>query len=87
MRIRKPPQPPLAPARPHVSEIHGDKRIDPYHWLRGKEDPEVLDYLGAENDYTRAMMKPRPGKTTLRVASGSKTRSGRCTPLKGNSGG
>ena len=58
MRIRKPPQPPLAPARPHVSQIHGDKRVDPYHWLRGKEDPEVLEYLAAENDYTRAMMKP-----------------------------
>ncbi len=58
MRIRKPPQPPLAPARPHVTEIHGDTRVDPYHWLRGKEDPEVLEYLAAENDYTRAMMKP-----------------------------
>jgi oligopeptidase B len=58
MRTTNPPLPPIAPARPHVSEIHGERRTDPYHWLRGKEDPEVLDYLAAENDYTRAMMKP-----------------------------
>lgn len=54
----RPPVPPVAPARPHVSEIHGERRVDEYHWLRGKEDPEVIAHLQAENRYTAAMMRP-----------------------------
>jgi oligopeptidase B len=33
-------------------EHHGDVFIDPYEWLRDKSNPEVIDYLKAENDYT-----------------------------------
>jgi len=53
-----PNQPPVAEKRPHVFEIHGDQRIDNYHWLRddSREDPEVLAYLNAENDYAAAQM-------------------------------
>ncbi|MCL7972523.1 MAG: oligopeptidase B, partial [marine benthic group bacterium] len=29
----------------------GQTRIDEYYWLREREDPEVLAYLEAENDY------------------------------------
>ena len=32
-------------------EIHGDVRIDNYYWLNDKENPKVIDYLNAENDY------------------------------------
>jgi len=32
-------------------EIHGDVRIDNYYWLNNKENPKVIDYLNAENDY------------------------------------
>ena len=32
-------------------EIHGDVRIDNYYWLNEKENPKVIDYLNAENDY------------------------------------
>ena len=28
-----------------------DTRIDDYYWLRNKDNPEVLNYLKAENDY------------------------------------
>lgn len=51
-------QPPVAEKRPHVFEIHGDERIDNYHWLRDdtREDPDVLAYLNAENEYTRQQM-------------------------------
>lgn len=31
--------------------IHGDERIDNYYWLNEKENPKVIDYLNAENDY------------------------------------
>ncbi|MDZ7796245.1 MAG: hypothetical protein U5N56_04000 [Candidatus Marinimicrobia bacterium] len=37
--------------------IHGQTRIDPYYWLRDREDPEVIDYLEKENAYTAAKMK------------------------------
>jgi oligopeptidase B len=32
-------------------EIHGDVRIDNYYWLNEKENPKVIDYLNAENEY------------------------------------
>lgn len=34
---------------------HGDTRVDPYYWLRDKDDPEVVAHLRAENAYTSAM--------------------------------
>lgn len=37
--------------------IHGHTRIDPYYWLRKREDPKVIAYLEAENAYTEAIMK------------------------------
>lgn len=37
--------------------IHGHTRIDPYYWLRERENPKVLAYLEAENAYTESMMK------------------------------
>jgi oligopeptidase B len=36
---------------------HGHDRIDPYHWLKQRENPQVLAYLKAENDYTHQQMK------------------------------
>jgi oligopeptidase B len=32
---------------------HGMSRVDEYDWLRDREDPEVVAYLEAENDYTQ----------------------------------
>jgi oligopeptidase B len=52
------PQPPFARRRPKVLEAHGDRRVDPYYWLREKENPEVIAYLEAENAYTAAVMAP-----------------------------
>ena len=51
-------QPPVARRVPHVEVLHGDRREDPYYWLRDKDDPEVIAYLTAENAYADAMMKP-----------------------------
>ncbi len=47
--------PPDIPARPVESSLHGDVRIDEYAWLREKQNPEVIDYLKAENAYARSM--------------------------------
>lgn len=35
---------------------HKDVRIDNYYWLNDKENPEVIDYLNAENGYTKQVM-------------------------------
>ena len=41
--------------------IHDDILIDPYVWLQNADDPAVLDYLKAENDYTESVMAPVAG--------------------------
>ena len=38
-------KPPVAPRRPHVHTEHGVERPDPYHWMRDREDPELLPYI------------------------------------------
>jgi oligopeptidase B len=50
--------PPVAKKVPHKTELHGDVRIDDYFWMRDKTNPEVIEYLKAENAYTAAVMKP-----------------------------
>jgi oligopeptidase B len=51
-----PPTPPITPPsaerRPVELEAHGDVRIDDWYWLRDKDDPQVIDYLRAENSFT-----------------------------------
>lgn len=43
--------PPVAERIPKEMEIHGDIRVDDYYWLNERENPKVIDYLNAENDY------------------------------------
>ncbi len=45
--------PPIAKKEPKVTKIFGHELVDDYFWLRGKEKQEVIDYLTAENDYTK----------------------------------
>src|SRR4051812_4901453 len=50
------PAPPKAEQRPYSYERHGVRIEDPWHWLRDPkypdvDDPDVLGYLHAENDY------------------------------------
>ena len=49
-------EPPVAKIVPHELEKHGDVRVDNYYWLNEREDPEVIAYLEAENDYTAKKM-------------------------------
>ena len=37
--------------------LHGDTRIDPYYWLKERDNPAVVDYLKKENEYLDYMMK------------------------------
>ena len=48
--------PPVAPVQPVTHRNHGDARVDHYYWLRERDNPAVLAYLEAENQYTEAML-------------------------------
>ena len=50
--------PPVAPIKPTVLLAHGDQRIDSYFWLNDRENKEVIDYLEAENVYTKQVLAP-----------------------------
>ncbi len=54
------PTPPIAKKEPRVFELHGDRRVDDYFWLRDdkRQNPEVIAYLEAENAYTQSVMAP-----------------------------
>src|SRR5437016_176921 len=49
--------PPAAKRVEHRDVRHGATVIDNYYWLRDKANPDVIDYLKAENAYTDAMTK------------------------------
>ncbi len=36
---------------------HGHLRMDPYYWLNERENPEVIAYLKAENNYTETVFQ------------------------------
>jgi oligopeptidase B len=48
---------PVAPRQPKEITQHGQTRIDPYFWMRYREDHEVLKYLHAEQDYLEEVMQ------------------------------
>jgi oligopeptidase B len=57
------PTPPVAKRKPYAFTRHGITVEDPYHWLRDAgypqvEDPQILDYIEAENAYFDAVMAP-----------------------------
>jgi prolyl oligopeptidase len=43
-----------------VDEVHGVEIPDPYRWLENKDDPEVLDWVEAQNDLAREMLDVYP---------------------------
>lgn len=45
--------PPIAERIPKELKTHGHVRTDDYYWLNERENPKVLDYLEAENEYYR----------------------------------
>jgi oligopeptidase B len=51
------PSAPIAPKRPHPITQHGQTRVDDYFWLRQRDDPAVMEYLQAENDYLEASLQ------------------------------
>jgi oligopeptidase B len=52
---------PVARAVPRIETLHGETRVDQYHWLRERENPDVLAYLEAENRHSAAVMRHTEG--------------------------
>ncbi len=53
--------PPRAAPRPHVLTAFGRDRVDPWYWLRQRDDPEVRAYLESENVHTEEVLGPLAG--------------------------
>ncbi len=49
--------PPIAEQQPQTLELHGDRRVDNYFWMRDSSNPKVITHLEAENAYTEALME------------------------------
>lgn len=52
------PVPPKATIKPKELITHGHKRVDNYYWLNERDNPEVIAYLKAENEYLEQMLAP-----------------------------
>ncbi len=46
---------PLAERIPKEMKIHNHVRVDDYYWLNERENPKVIDYLNAENEYYESL--------------------------------
>jgi prolyl oligopeptidase len=57
---------PNTPVRDVTEDYFGTKVSDPYRWLEKTADPEVVAWMKAQNDYTRAILASIPGRDQLR---------------------
>ena len=62
---RVPDTPPVATPRPVADYFHGTRVIDNYRWLEKADSPEVQKWVAEENDYTRALLDPLPGRAAI----------------------
>ncbi len=49
---------PIAVREPRARELHGDRVVDEYGWLRDRKSPRTLAYLRAERRYADEAMRP-----------------------------
>jgi len=52
---------PVAEKMPKELTIHEHTRVDNYYWLNERDNPKVMEYLKAENEYKDAVMKHTEG--------------------------
>jgi prolyl oligopeptidase len=62
---RVPDSPPVAEPKPVVDYFHGTRVIDNYRWLEKSDSPETRKWVESENEYTRALLDPLPGRDAL----------------------
>jgi prolyl oligopeptidase len=56
---------PKTPVREVTEDYFGTKVTDPYRWLENTSDAEVVAWMKAQNDYTRAALAKLPGRDKL----------------------
>jgi prolyl oligopeptidase len=56
---------PNTPVRAVIDDYFGTKVVDPYRWLENTSDPEVVAWMKAQNDYTRAVLARISGRDEL----------------------
>jgi prolyl oligopeptidase len=57
--------PPVAPVRPVVDDYFGTKITDPYRYMELLDNPEVSEWMKAQNDYTRRVLARISGRSEL----------------------
>jgi prolyl oligopeptidase len=55
-------KPPVGPVRPVTDVYFGQKVDDPYRYLEDQKNPEVVAWMKAQADYTRAVLDSMPGR-------------------------
>ena len=60
-----PAAPPAAPLHPVTDDYFGTKIVDPYRYMEDFKDPQVLAWVKAQNDFTRAALASIPGRAAL----------------------
>jgi prolyl oligopeptidase len=56
---------PNTPRREVVENYFGTSVTDPYRWLEKTSEPEVVQWMKAQNDYTREKLAKIPGRGSL----------------------
>jgi prolyl oligopeptidase len=56
---------PNTPRREVVENYFGTDVADPYRWLEKTSDPEVVQWMKAQNDFTRETLAKTPGRGSL----------------------
>jgi prolyl oligopeptidase len=56
---------PNTPVRAVIDDYFGTKVVDPYRWMENTSAPEVIAWMKAQNDYTRAVLARIPGRDEL----------------------
>jgi prolyl oligopeptidase len=59
------PPAPVAKKVPVTDTYFGQTVVDPYRWMETPGNPDLLAYLKAQNDRTRAILDSMPGRATL----------------------
>jgi prolyl oligopeptidase len=54
--------PPVAPVRVVTDEYFGQKIDDPYRYLEDQKNADVIAWMKAQADYTRAVLDSMPGR-------------------------
>jgi len=58
--------PPQAEIKPIADLYYGTRVIDNYRWLEDVNSPATQKWVGEENDYTRGLLNPLPGREAIR---------------------